>query len=62
LLSDRRVQIRALAAHALGGIGPAARDADAALRERLRDVDPSVQREAQNALRRIDSRDGSSGD
>jgi HEAT repeat protein len=58
LLSDRRPPVRALAAKALGGIGPAARDAERALRQSLRDPEASVRKAAQNALRQITSSDG----
>jgi HEAT repeat protein len=50
LLSDRRPSIRALAAHALGGIGPAARDAQRALQQCLQDPEASVRKAAQHAL------------
>jgi HEAT repeat protein len=53
LLSDRRPSIRALAAHALGEIGPAARNAERALQQCLRDQEPSVRKAAQTALRQI---------
>ncbi len=53
LLSDRRPSIRALAAHTLGGIGPAARDAERALQQCLRDSEVSVRKAAQTALRQI---------
>jgi HEAT repeat protein len=53
LLSDRRSSIRALAAKALGGIGPAAREAERGLQQCLRDDEPSVRKAAQNALRQI---------
>jgi HEAT repeat protein len=53
LLSDRRPPVRALAAKALGGIGPAARDAERGLTQCLRDPEASVRRAAQNALRQI---------
>jgi len=55
LLSDRRPSIRALAAKALGGIGPAARDAERALKQSLRDPEVSVRKASQNALRKINS-------
>jgi len=55
LLSDRRPSIRALAAKALGGIGPAARDAGRALRQCLRDPEASVRKAAQNALRQMNA-------
>jgi HEAT repeat protein len=58
LLSDRRPTVRALAAKALGGIGPSAREAERALRQCLRDPEASVRRAAQNALRQIKSSDG----
>ncbi|HEY3391067.1 MAG TPA: HEAT repeat domain-containing protein [Lacipirellulaceae bacterium] len=53
LLSNRRPPVRALAAKALGGIGPSARDAERTLRKCLRDPEPSVRKAAQNALRQI---------
>jgi HEAT repeat protein len=53
LLSDRRPQIRALAAHTLGEIGPVASDANAALQRTVRDPEASVRKTAQNALRQI---------
>jgi HEAT repeat protein len=55
LLSDGRPSIRALAAKALGGIGPPARDAERALKQCLRDPEASVRKAAQNALRQINS-------
>jgi HEAT repeat protein len=55
LLSDRRPSIRALAAHALGGIGPAARVAERALQQSSRNPEPSVRKAAQKALRQINS-------
>jgi HEAT repeat protein len=58
LLSDRRPSIRALAAHALGSIGPAARDAERALEQCLRDPEANVRKAAENALRKIESSDG----
>jgi HEAT repeat protein len=58
LLSDRRPPVRALAAKALGGIGPAARDAERALRQCLRDPEASVRKAARNALRQIASSNG----
>jgi HEAT repeat protein len=54
LLSDRRSQIRALAAQALGGIAPAAQDVQQALRRSLRDPEPAVRTAAQTALRQIE--------
>ena len=57
LLSDRRPSIRALAAHALGEIGPAARDAERALQQCLRDPEAIVRKAAQNALREITAPD-----
>jgi HEAT repeat protein len=53
LLSDPRPQIRALAAHTLGEIGPVASDASAALQRTVRDPEASVRKTAQNALRQI---------
>jgi HEAT repeat protein len=61
LLSDRRTKIRALAAHSLGSIGPAASDAQAALRQRTRDANASVRKAAHNALRQIGSHDEQEG-
>jgi HEAT repeat protein len=59
LLSDRRPSIRALAAHALGGIGPAARVAERALQQCSRDPEASVRKAAQKALRQINTPAGS---
>jgi HEAT repeat protein len=55
LLSDRRPSIRALAAHALGEIGPPAHDAERALQQCLRDPEASVRKAAQSALRQINA-------
>jgi HEAT repeat protein len=55
LLSDRRPSIRALAAHALGGIGPTAHDAERALKQCMRDHEASVRKAAQQALRQINA-------
>jgi HEAT repeat protein len=55
LLAHQQPQIRALAAHALGGIGGAADEAKSALRRSLRDPDPNVRQAAQNALTQIDA-------
>jgi HEAT repeat protein len=57
LLSDRRPSIRALAAHALGEIGPPAHDVERALKQCMRDPEASVRKAAQSALRQIKSSD-----
>jgi hypothetical protein len=59
LLSDPRVQVRTLAARALGEIGFAGNDVEAALRRRLRDAEPVVRKEAENALQQITSQSAS---
>jgi HEAT repeat protein len=55
LLSDRRPSIRALAAKALGEIGPAARGAERALQQSSRDPEASVRKAAQKALKQINA-------
>ena len=53
LLSHESAKVRALAARTLGRIGPAARDARAALQQSLRDQNVVVQNEAKDALNRL---------
>jgi HEAT repeat protein len=55
LLAHQQPQIRALAAHALGGIGGDADEVKSAVRRSLRDQDPNVREAAQNALIQIDA-------
>jgi HEAT repeat protein len=55
LLSHQQTGIRALAARTLGQIGAAAGDAEAPLKQSLRDSDPAVRKAAKNALERIQS-------
>jgi hypothetical protein len=50
-LGSRSARFRELAAHALGGIGPAARQAAGALRRAARDPEPGVQAAAQRTLK-----------
>jgi len=53
LLSHELVQIRSLAAHTLGQIGPAASDAAPALERMSRDRDPAVREVALEALEHV---------
>ena len=53
LLSHEQAKVRALAAHTLGRIGPAASDAKAPLQRLLRDPNAAVQGAAHDALDRI---------
>ncbi|HSA21915.1 MAG TPA: HEAT repeat domain-containing protein, partial [Myxococcota bacterium] len=52
-LESQSPRFRELAAHALGGIGPAARPAVDALRKASQDQEPAVQAAAKRALRAI---------
>ena len=53
LLTHELVQIRSLAAHTLGQIGPAAKDAAPALERMSRDSDPAVREVALQALESV---------
>jgi HEAT repeat protein len=55
LLSHPQSQIRALAAHTLGGIGAVAKEAKSSLQKSLRDHDATVRKAAQKALHQIDA-------
>jgi HEAT repeat protein len=53
-LRDSDDTVRALSASALGGLGPLARRSIPALREAMQDRDENVQKQATDALNRID--------